>query len=292
MQITQGHAQALLCLVVGCSGIGRSVGNVGCVVSLSVASDEYLHDALRDSNRCFTVSFFARDIRTSRIANELSSNVATSPGELENLLTLSPTLVLGSAWSQLTHVAQQYNVPTLTIADAQTLEQVARQTEQLDVAVAPRVLLAPSFRERLARERQSFAATPLCTLGRVLFYNPTLRSAAGTGTMLNEVLETVAGPNHTLENALHRRGHHVLSEEDIVRMDPDIVIVIDYRADAQRADQPSSNDLPLDLWRRNRLRTQRSAQTFVFDSALALTTSHRVLDTVRALYQQCQSLCR
>jgi len=202
--------------------------------------------------------------------------------EAERVLKVAPDLVLAHPWQSpdTTERLREAGVDVLVLPDPKNWSGVAEQIHQLGVRLgaeeASSELLA-RCEAQLAGIRQVAAERQPLT---VLAYNHggTGGLAAGAGTTHDEVFRLTG-----LRNLAPRPGHAAMSFEELLMLDPDVLVI-----SAGGIQSPRGGTLSV-------LRSERALaglgavvddQIVVLDAWLYTTLSHHILDAAEEVLQQ------
>jgi iron complex transport system substrate-binding protein len=201
------------------------------IVSATLSADEILLSLL-PPQELVAVGVFSSDPRISNVADRargVSRHVTADP---EQLLPLRPTVLFADPFTSADSRAllRRVGVPVLRLRSCQSLSDirqnvlwvggVVRRTEGATALVA-------EMDRRIARVERLLegAKRP-----RVLLYNAG-GFTAGAHTLFDEMLRIAGGRNVAADARIE--GHSLIDVERILFLDPEIILVTEYRADAR-----------------------------------------------------------
>ncbi|MFO0686979.1 MAG: ABC transporter substrate-binding protein [Sandaracinus sp.] len=252
------------------------------VVALGLPADE-LALALVGPERIVALDRFADDPRASNVIEEARSVRTRVPVRAEAIAPQEPDLVLVPAWApmDLEQSLHALAIPTLrldtpsSIADVRaTIRTVAAA---LDAAERGEALVrAMDASLERTRARATGPRVPTVLLDSGSGFSP------GRGTLLAELTHIAGG--ELLFDRLGREGLVPLSLEHELALDPDVLWVDAYRADARARSVTSAMRGAHGLDPRlSGLRAVRSGAVHAIDARYLLTTTHHVARTAEAL---------
>jgi iron complex transport system substrate-binding protein len=250
------------------------------VVALSLAPDAIVLARL-GPGRIAALASFADDPSVSYAAEAAVAVRRRATGRSEAILTLSPDLVLTGSFGDpgLLELLATAGVPVLRLSAPSSIEEVYQNVRDVGRAVGQidrAELLISDAARRIAAVRGRVENAPR---KRVLVLQRS-NYTAGRGTVVDDLLTAVGVSNAVAEEGL--RGHLPLSVEQILRIDPDVVLysgfVADGRARALGLEGPMTGHPSL-----RHLRAHRAGQVFEVPARTLMTTSHHVADAVEDL---------
>ncbi|MFW6050730.1 MAG: ABC transporter substrate-binding protein [Myxococcota bacterium] len=257
------------------------------IVSTNLPADEILL-ALVSPDRIVALSHFADDPVVSNVRRRARAVPHRVGGRAEPILALHPDVVFAFPFGQADAEAllRQANVPVVHVPGADSLDEIRAHVRRIG-----RVVGAPERAEALvaemdrsldaARERVRGTRAP-----RALLWNVT-GTTAGAGTLFDELLAAAGGRNAAAEAGI--RGLATLPLERALAIDPEVVLVIDYRADS-RARQVGSRRSITDDPRWRSVTAVRRGRVHVLPPRHAYASSHHAakaaLDMGRLLHPQ------
>jgi iron complex transport system substrate-binding protein len=257
------------------------------IVSTNLPTDEILL-ALLPPERLLAVSHFAHDPTISNVTTEARRVPHRVRGEAEPILALSPDLVFAFPYGQreVQALLGQAGVPVAHVSGANDIAGVRANIQRIGDIVGER----QRADALVARMDQSLADVRRRTQGanrpRVLIWY-TGGTTSGPGTLVDEVLAVAGGRNVAAEAGLE--GIATLPLETALALDPDVLFVLDFRADARTREvggAPALVDHP--VWRT--LDAVREGRVHVLPPHHAYASSHHVseaaLDMARRLHPQ------
>ncbi len=252
------------------------------IVALGLPADELVL-ALVEPERIVALDRFADDPRASNVRAEAQAVRARVPVRAEAIAREEPDLVLVPAWAplDLEQSLHALAIPTLrlgtpsSVADVRdTIRTVARALDATERGQALVRELDESLDRTRAHAAGPRAATVLLDSGSGL--------SPGRGTLLAELTRIAGG--ELLLDRLGREGLVPLSLEQELALDPDVIWVDDYRADAHARSITTAvlSEHGLDP-RTASLRAVRAGAVVPIEARYLLTTTHHVARTAEAL---------
>jgi iron complex transport system substrate-binding protein len=196
------------------------------IASLTLPSDEILL-SLTARERIIMVTSFAADARLSWIS-PLVAGMRTAPEvNVEELISLSPDLVVVADWSDAGKVAQlrSAGVPVYVAGSARGVEAVAEKIRRLARVTgdeARGAAIVAEMRARLQAVARKVAAVPAARRPRILDYS-SWGGAMGRGSTWDEVVRLAGLVNAAGPLAADSWGQVPLSREKLLELDPDIL---------------------------------------------------------------------
>ncbi len=244
------------------------------VVSLALPADEVVL-ALVDPSRVRALDEFVDDPRASNVRREARAVIPRihQPVTAEAILALEPDLVILPAWSdpQIGALLEHQGVYVHRMPMPASLAEVRAQIRELGAlldARDPAEALVAGMDARLDRVRARRRATDTTVL---------LAAWSGAtparGTIFCELVELAGARCAAAELGLE--GYAPLTLEQLLALDPDVIVEDRYRADAsarQLVPPPSFADDP----RHRTLRAVREHRVIEVPAAHLLATSHHV----------------
>jgi iron complex transport system substrate-binding protein len=222
-----------------------------------------------------TIDSYPPEILKLPIVGEM---VSTSIN-LETILGLKPDLVFATGANGIQNDVikslERANIPVYA-ADPKTVAEIATTIEGVGEVCGLKhegPTKATEFRARIAAARERAKLRPakprvLCVVGAEPVY------VAGPKTFMNELIELAGGQNALEENQV---GYLVLSDEQILKMQPEVILAPDHGA---------QNGLAGQLKQRvgwNELKAIRDNKIIVIHDDLLTRPGPRVADGVEAL---------
>ena len=191
---------------------------------------------------------------------------------LEKILSLDPTLVIMQPNNQkLEATFQILKIPTLTVP-IDTLSHILASIE----AMGKRLHKESEAQEIISEIRTALASLKgIVTDKRILIVfgaNTTLEHGifvAGQNLYYDEIIRA-SGNQNALQSK--RKGQPVLGRENLIALDPDIIILLSATAKAKGIDKEAL----LAPWRALPLRAVRNNDIYIIDKAYALIPSDRL----------------
>ncbi|MCA9583304.1 MAG: ABC transporter substrate-binding protein [Myxococcales bacterium] len=258
----------------------------GRIVSTTIQTDELLL-ALVPADRIVALSMYADAPEISNIVDQARSIPGRHTGAVEPVLTRSPDFVLFDAFSgmRLLPFLGPAEISWGRLPTVNTFEDIRACVRRVGSWVgadrrAADLIAAMDARERELVESHRGTRRPDGTA----LPNPTVLYfyqgyTAGKGTLLDEMFRKLGIRNAATEAGL--TGHAPLSLEEVVRLDPDLVITSDYAADA-KVRAADLMDTPL---RRiaTGLRAGRQGRIFQLPARHLLSNSHHAVEALEDL---------
>lgn len=195
----------------------------------------------------------------------------------EPILALQPDLVLCSEYNDANSVAalERAGVAVLSLPGANSLDEASAMLSLLGAALGEEHRAAQLLADGQTRRRALEQAAPTPRLRALCFtHNPTGSWTGGRRTMHDEALR-LAG----LDNAAgHLDGHVPITAEQILALDPDVLVL-----DLPVAGGRSSLQLLRENSALGRLRALADNRVVELPAALYATGSHHVLDAAERI---------
>lgn len=245
------------------------------IVSLGLHQDELVLALAPE--RVVALDAFADDAQASFVVAEAAAVAHRVTATTESILREQPDLVLLPGWAsfELQHALEAAGVAVhrepVAASVAGIRESIVRLGAVLDARARAAALLA-RFDRDLAEVR---ARPPMAPRPEVLLLAAT-GTSAGRGTLFAELVELAGG-----SIALSREGIVPLPLESVLRIDPDWILIDDYRADGRARSLGDSAVIPQSL--AVHLRAHREGRMTPVAPRLANTTSHHVVETAQVL---------
>lgn len=250
------------------------------MVSTTLETDEILL-ALVEPARIAAVTPFADDPAVSNVvrqARRVRGRVKTDP---EPIVALRPDLVFVAPFAspESTSLLREAGIAVVPVPFSDDLESVRARIRVVGDAANTRARADELVREmdaRIARVRARIAGAPR---PRVLLWTRG-GFTAGAGTLAEELLRLAGARCAAAEHGV--RGHVRLDLEAALAIDPEVILVNDWNADAQARDVAAEDDPARDpAWRG--VRAVRTRRVHRISPRVLLTTSHHVAGAVEAL---------
>lgn len=244
------------------------------IVSLALPADEILL-ALVAPSRILALEEFADDPSASNVVREARSvgRRMRQPIAAESVLALEPDLVILPAWSdpQLGALIEHQGVAVHRVASPSSLAEVRAQIRELGAIVGERdraeeLVRAMDARIDVVRARPANA-------GPTVLLATWSGATPARGTIFCELVELAGARCAAAEAGL--AGYAPLSIEQLLALDPDVIVENRYRADARARElvpAPSFADDP----RHRTLRAVRDGRVIDVPTPHLLATSHHV----------------
>ena len=253
--------------------------------SLTLMTDEILVD-LVGPGRLAAVTPMADDPGISNVAGRVGPGPRRLALNVERLLALAPDLVLLASWSDADSVRQLrdagiavYRIAAPRSVDAikGTIAEVARLVGAQQQALE----LIRGMDETLARVRSRVERLPPGQRLRVLDYDPS-GTSFGRGSSWDDIVRRAGCLNAVAELPADAWGNVALSQEKLISLDPDIVVLPGWKWDdpqgARRAHERFARDPAF-----RSLRAVRSGRLLLADERHRLATSHHIAKAVEDL---------
>ncbi|MCU0223299.1 MAG: ABC transporter substrate-binding protein [Acidobacteria bacterium] len=193
------------------------------ICSVSLMGDELLF-LLVPPERVVCVSSFADDAEASNVAGRYPASVPRLVARTEPVLAARPDLIVAAPWNDRAFLSgmKALGVRSLTLDAAEDFEGIERTLLALGKAVgadeAARARAAELRARLLGLERALSRAQPLVR-PRVLSLSHLV--VAGSGTTVDALIRRAGGVNA----AAAIEGHRKLSAEQILALDPDVLLL-------------------------------------------------------------------
>jgi iron complex transport system substrate-binding protein len=193
------------------------------ICSVSLMGDELLF-LLVPPERVACVSSFADDPEVSNVAGRYPASVPRLVARTEPVLAARPDLIVAAPWNDRAFLSgmKALGVRSLTLDAAEDFEGIERTLLALGKAVgadeAARARAAELRARLLGLERALSRAQPLAR-PRVLSLSHLV--VAGSGTTVDALIHRAGGVNA----AAAIEGHRKLSAEEILALDPDVLLL-------------------------------------------------------------------
>ncbi len=250
------------------------------IVALGITADELVL-ALVGPERIVALDRFADDPDVSNVVEQARGVRQRVAVDVEQVLSTEPDLVLVPAWAgmELESGLHRFGVATVRVGNATSLEgireNIRRVAAALDAVDTGDVLIA-RMDEAIDRARARTRDLP----------RPTVLLHAGSGyspgahTLFAGLIEAAGG--RLLLAELGVEGLAPLSAEREMSLDPDVVIIDAYRADARFQDIAGMTSFALDR-RFAHTRAVREGRVVPISARFLLTTTQHVAETVEEL---------
>jgi iron complex transport system substrate-binding protein len=237
--------------------------------------------ALDPPGELVAVSSFADDPRISHVVAEARAVPHRVRGKAEPILALRPDLVFTFPFGQGTTEAllRQAGVRVVHVQGARSIEGVRANVRQLGKVTGRArraATLVTELDATLAEVRRTVARKPRPS---VLFVAPG-RSTAGAGTLMDELLGIAGARNAAAEAGLE--GHATLTLETALETQADLILALDYRADARSRAMVPAPSLSADPLFRE-VPAVREGRVVSIPPKIALTSSHHIARSARFL---------
>ena len=253
------------------------------IVSTNLTSDEILL-ALAPPARIAALSRFADSGEVSNVASEARAVPGRVYGDAEQILAHRPDLVLAFPFGQIETEAllRMAGVPVVHVPGVTSVADIRANVRTVAAAVG-----AGASAEALIRRMDAeLADVRRRVVGvdrpRVLFYHQG-GFTAGRDTLFDELLGVAGGTNVAAQAGM--RGTTAVPVERVLALDPDVLFVVDYRADAAARDVVPARGLSAQPAFAH-LSAVRSGRVYALAPATALSTSHHAVRAARVMARQ------
>ena len=195
------------------------------ICSVSLMGDELLF-LLVPPERVVCVSTFADDAEVSNVAGRYPATAPRLVARTEPVIATRPDLIVAAPWNDRAFLAglKALGVRSLTLDGAEDFEGIERTLLALGKAVgaedAARARAAELRARLLGLERRLARAEPL-TRPRVLSLSHLV--VAGNGTTVDALIRRAGAVNAAAAAGIE--GHRKLSAEQILALDPDVLLL-------------------------------------------------------------------
>lgn len=252
------------------------------IVSLSLPTDEILL-SLVDPSRLTAVTTFSSDPGVSNVAAQAARVPRKMTLTVEPLVALHPDLVLAASWSDAAVVRQlrEAGVPVYLIASPTSVDGVEKLIERLALLTGEGVrgaALVSVMEDKLRAVAEKTAGIPPAKRLRVIDWT-TFGASMGKGSSWDDVVRR-AGLVNAIDGLVSDRwGQVPLSTEELLKIDPDILIVPGWvYGDPKAAGSfaASTKDNPA----LRGLAAVKAGRVFTMPEALRTSTSQFIADAV------------
>jgi iron complex transport system substrate-binding protein len=249
-------------------------------VSATLSTDEMLL-ALAPPSRLTALSTFADDATASNVVDEARAVRLRVRGDAERILSLSPDLVVTNPYTrpEAMLLLARSRVPVLTVAPATSVEGIEENLRTLGRAVDAGPRAEALIDEMHATLDAVAAIVHSAPRPRVLLYNRG-GYVPGEGTLFDALLAIAGGENAAREVPVH--GHGIVSDERLLAIDPDVILVVTYAADGRGREvvaPPPFVDSPV----YSGLTAVREGRVHEVSPRRVLSASHHAADGAREL---------
>jgi iron complex transport system substrate-binding protein len=248
------------------------------IVSTTVSTDE-MTVGLVDASRIVAMSRFSGDPDVSNVAATARRVNVFVDRNAEQILRLEPDIVLSTRYSktELKSLMRQAGIPYLELTEFRTLEDVEANIRALGEALGEASRAGSLIDEMKRKLRTAGAGTSAARrTWRALYLVPG-ELTAGTGTTMDELFRYAGLKNAAAAAGI--RGHNAISMEQVLRIDPDLIVIgRGYARDANYEQRLLRERLfaPLQAIRKKRIlvlpsRHILTTSQFIGDGALELS---------------------
>jgi iron complex transport system substrate-binding protein len=245
------------------------------VVSVTLSTDEMLL-ALVPEARILALSTFADDPLASNVRREARRVAPRVSGDAEALLALEPDLVVTNPFASADAMAllERSRVPVLRVPAATSIADVEEGLRTLADALGARARAEEVIAAMRAKLDRVADAVDGARRPRAILYT-TGGWVAGAGTLPAELLALAGADNAAALSGI--AGHAVLAPELLLALDPEVVIVVDYRADGRARELFAPPAFAEDPVFRS-LTAVRTGRVHALDPRRVLSASHHAAD--------------
>ncbi|MCZ7684617.1 MAG: ABC transporter substrate-binding protein [Sandaracinaceae bacterium] len=244
------------------------------IVSLALPADEIVL-ALADPSRVLALEQFADDPTASNVVREARAvrGRVRQPVAAEAILALEPDLVIVPAWMdpQIAALVEHQGIAVHRLRSPSSLAEVRLQIRELGAVIgepegAERLVAAMDARLEAVRARAR-PRSEAVLLAAWSGFTP------ARGTIFCELVELTGARCAAAEAGL--TGYAPLSIEQLLALDPDVIVENRYRADAAAREVVAAPSFASDP-RHRTLRAVRSGRVIDPPTAHLLATTHHV----------------
>lgn len=255
------------------------------MVSTNLPTDEILL-ALVSPARIEAVSYFADHAAISNVRREARSVPHRVRGAAEPILALQPDLVFAFPFGQgdTETLLRQAGVPVVHVPGADRLEDIRTNVRRIgDLVGEPEraEALVDGMNRTLAAVRSRVRGAPR---PRALLWHVT-GTTAGADTLFDDLVRVAGGANAAAEAGI--AGLATLPLERVLAIDPDVVFVLDFRADGRAREVAAAEGIARDS-RWQAVRAVRNGRLHVLPAHHAYASSHHAakaaVDMARLLH--------
>ncbi len=197
------------------------------ICSVSLAGDEMLF-LLVPPARVVCVSSFADDREVSNVAGRYPATIPRLVARTEPVIATRPDLIVAAPWNDRAFLAglAALGVPSVTIEPAEDFPGIERALLALGRVLGPEAEAkareqAAAMDARLAALDRALAAVPEAKRPRVLSLSHLV--VAGSGTTVDALIRRAGGINAAAAAGVE--GHRKLATEQILALDPDVLLL-------------------------------------------------------------------
>ncbi|RKY22030.1 MAG: hypothetical protein DRQ55_02485 [Planctomycetota bacterium] len=232
----------------------------------------------------------SQTLRYSGLRDDASPHLARptfSVYESERILVHEPDLVLADTWqsADTTERLRESGLCVLVMSEAVNWPAIREQIVQLARVLGVRAegeALVSAYDQRVEALQDQLGEAP--RLGAICYSNGGAGGwLAGAGTTNDEALRLAGLTNLAAETG--RRGHVPVSFEELLVMDPYLIVVGGEVGDQQ---QSGTARLLLENEALSGLQAVRAGRVLVIDSWLYTTTSHHIIDAAEEIARLAQ----
>ncbi|MEM9190582.1 MAG: ABC transporter substrate-binding protein [Myxococcota bacterium] len=264
----------------GSAGAGAQCGPAPERLVSSILSTDEILLSLVPPERMVAVGRFADDPHASYVAEAAGEVEERVVGDPEQLVALRPDCVVRDAFGrpEVTALLVRVGVPMSAVKSVNRIDDIRANVRTLGALVSEEA----DAEEMIARMDRSLARTRQRVTDleppSVLLY--TRGYTAGSGTLFDEVLSVAGARNAAAEAELV--GHAPVPVAELVRMDPDVILVSNYLADGRARDLTATPN----VFQRRTFRGLTAVTTgrvYELPARELFTTSHFVADATASI---------
>lgn len=247
------------------------------IVSMTLGTDEILLSMV-DPKRLVAVTYLAVDPKISHVAEAARSIPHKIRLDMEKVVALQPDLVLVASYTSADFVKQlrEAGLPVMKLELFSSVAGIEQNILAVGRAVGEEEKaqeMVEALNRRLKEVKTRVA--PSKKRPRVLAYGPT-GSTAGTETTFDEMVTLAGGRNAAAEAGIV--GHINLSQERLVLLDPEIIVLSTWNPEAPGFEQMFLNDPAV-----RRLSAVRNKKVYPLPEKYLTTVSHYIVEAAETM---------
>jgi iron complex transport system substrate-binding protein len=252
------------------------------IASLTLMTDEILVD-LEVGERLVAVTSFADDPEISNVVDRAGSVPHRLTLNAEELIALSPDLALVAAWSNPDVVRQlrAAGTPVFALQSPRSIEEV-RETIRTVARLVARTDVGEELLEtmdrRLGNIESAVATVPEQQRLLVLDYSPG-GTSFGSGSSWDDIVGHAGLVNAAARFGADRWGNVRLSQEQVLAIDPDLIVLPGWSWDDPQATERFYRSFVEDPAFAG-LRAVRGDRVMIADERHRMATSHYIVEAV------------
>ncbi|MGH9338306.1 MAG: ABC transporter substrate-binding protein, partial [Acidobacteriota bacterium] len=254
------------------------------IASLALGTDEILV-SLVEPGRIIALSRYAPRPEVSNVADVAKRLPAIMDRGAEPLIALRPDLVLAARYSnaELKALLREAAIPVIELSEFKTVEDIESNLRTIGAAVGSGPVAESLIGEmRRKLEAASRKLNPSRKRWRCLYLAPG-NWTAGTDTTIHAILSSAGLANVAAQAGL--RGHAKIDKEQVVRLNPDLVVIgTGYERDRGWQEQLLSDGQLASV------AAVQEKRIVLIPSRLLLTTSHFLGDAALILVEKVNDL--